>query len=143
MEKGDKAWKEIQNGSEKTKHVEEALVNAPDSVKQAIAKQGKELVKQIDELEKLYMMPEGLKGIQRSSDNLVGAYYGASRYLSASDGAPNQAAQIMLNEAKEETAEVVGQVNAFFEEDFAKYREAVEAVQMSLFKAYEPVTVEE
>ncbi len=143
VEKGDKAWKQLQNVRKTIKLVDEALVNAPDSVKQAIAKQGKELIKQIDELEKLYMMPEGLKGIQRSSDNLVGAYYLASRYLSASDGAPNQAAQIMLNKAKEETAEVVGQVNAFFEEDFAKYREAVEAVQMSLFKAYEPVTVGE
>jgi hypothetical protein len=103
---------------------------------------GKELINQIDELEKSYMMPEGLKGIQRSSENVQGYLRGAGRYLSASEGSPNQPAEVMIRKATRETQQVVDKVNAFFAKDFAEYRKRVESVPFSLFKDYEPIRFE-
>lgn len=119
--------------------VNEALVNAPDSTQKTVSDRGKELIKQLDKLEKLYMDPEGLKGIQGSSDNANGALYGVARYLRSLDGPANQAVQLKMQQAEERLANVLDRVNQFFAEDFADYQKEVEAVKFSLFKEMTPV----
>jgi hypothetical protein len=80
------------------------------------------------------MMPDGLKGIQRSSDDLSAVLFGASRYFNAFDGAPNANALNMMNQARRKTDAVLEEVNAFMNGDFAKYREKAEAVKVVFFK---------
>lgn len=142
VDKAREGFDRLKDARKTIKLVDEALVNAPDSTKKAVAEEGKALNKRIAELEELYMQPEGLKGIQRRSDNLVGTIRSASRYLNALDGAPNQAANITMESLRTETAEVLEAVNAFLEGDFSDYRKRVEEVKFSLFKGMEPVKLD-
>ena len=137
--KASDSFKQLLDARKTISLVNNALVNAPDSTKKAISEQGKELTKKLDELEKLYMTPDGLKGIQRSSDNLNGDLGGVSRYLRSLNGPANQPVKIMMKKAESRLAKVLGQVNGFFEEDFAEYKKEVQAVKYSLFKDIEPV----
>ena len=88
------------------------------------------------------MTPSGLKGIQRSSDNVNGALRGVRRYLSDVEGEPSQMAKVTLEKARRETKAVLEKVNAFFEKDFAEYQKEVEAVQFSLFKERKAIKLE-
>ncbi len=142
VEKAAKGFDQLQDARKTIRMVEGALVNTPDSIKQDLVKLGKSLQDSIAALEKLYMMPEGLKGIQRSDDNLEFVLRGASQYLIAQDGAPNPNTRNLLNQARQQTASVLGQVNAFFEGPFTDYRKKVEALPISFFKAFEAVRME-
>jgi len=115
---------------------------APDSTKKEITKLGKALQDSIATIEKLYMQPTGLKGIQRSSDNLQYRLYQTSSYISALDGRPTQAVEHMMNTIRTEMEDILEQVNGFFDDDFADYQEQVEDVQYSLFKEIDPVELD-
>ena len=132
-------WTRLQETKNTTRRVDAALGLAPDSTRQQMAKLGKAVQDSIAALEKCYMMPDGLKGIQRSSDNVNGLIQEALRYLNASNGTPNQAALRMMERAKERTAEILEKINAFIRTDFAAYRQKVEAVQLELFKSMQPL----
>ncbi len=142
VEKATAGFENLQAARKTIKRVDEALANAPDSSRQAIAKMGKALQDSIASLEKLYMEPEGLKGIQRSNDDLNSALSGVSRYLRSLEGPANQPVKVAMKKAREETAKVLEEVNAFMTTDFAKYRQAVEAVKFSLFGDFEAVKME-
>jgi photosystem II stability/assembly factor-like uncharacterized protein len=142
VEKATQGFDQLKEARKSVRMVNDALANAPDSVKQEVTKMGKALLDSIAVVEKLYMMPEGLKGIQRSSDDLSALLRGATQYLNASDGAPNPNAQNMLNLAKQRTAETLERVNAFFEQDFAAYRKKVEGLSFSFFKPFEAVKMD-
>ena len=97
----------------------------------------------LDVLEALYMMPDGLKGIQRSADNLNARLYSASRYIAEVEGAASQMALLELARAKEQVAKVLLAVNNFLTTTFADYRKQVEAVPLQLFKNLEAVEIPE
>ena len=88
------------------------------------------------------MNSSDFKGIQRSTGKLNSTLYSTSSYIRASPGAPNQAAQVMMSRAREQTEEVLAKINTFFEEDFSEYQKKVEAVQFSLFKEFKPIKLE-
>jgi photosystem II stability/assembly factor-like uncharacterized protein len=142
VEKATTGFNRLQEGKKTIKLVDNALVNAPDSLKKEISKMGKALQDSIANLEKRYMMPAGLKGIQRNPNLLSGTLWRTSSYIGASDGAPNQAARTMMEKARKDTGEILNGINRLFAEDFAAYQKKVEAVQFSLFKAFEPVKME-
>lgn len=119
--------------------VNKAMEMAPDSLKKEVKELGKAMLDSIAQLEALYMQPEGLKGIQRTSDNVMGKLYEARRYISAARGEPNQPAQRALRVARDRTAQALEQINDFFATDFSDYQEEVESMSIPLFKAYEPV----
>ncbi|MAT55388.1 MAG: hypothetical protein CMN32_12990 [Saprospirales bacterium] len=133
----------LQDARKNIEVVNEALAYVPDSLKKEVQKMGKELQKSIDSLERRYMMPEGLKGIQRDPNTITGTLWRARSYIGASDGAPNQAARIMMEQARKEVSAVVKDINDFMTGPFAEYRQKVEALQASLFKEYEPVELKE
>lgn len=139
VEKASASFKQLMEARKTIGLVNDALVNAPDSTKKTIADQGKELIKKLDELEKHYMQPDGLKGIQRSSDNVNGDLGGVASYLRSLDGPPNQPVKLMMQKAETRLAGVLDQVNGFFAKDFADYQKQVEAVKFSLFKEMEAV----
>ncbi len=124
------------------KLVGEALVNSPDSVKTAMSKAGKNLQDTLAVLEQLFMMPDDLKGIQRSSDDLSTYLRVATQYMNAGDGAPGPNATHAIQQARAKTMAVVAQVNAFVTGEFARYRQQVEQVSFSLFKEMKPVKQE-
>jgi photosystem II stability/assembly factor-like uncharacterized protein len=134
VEKATKGFDQLKNARKSIGLINNALANTPDTVKNELVQLGKSLLDSIARLEKLYMMPEGLKGIQRSDDDLSAMLFGASRYFNSFDGAPNPNALNMMNQARRKTDAVLEQVNAFMNGDFARYREKAEAVKMVFFK---------
>lgn len=132
----------LQDAGKTIKLVNSALANAPEDTKKELSKTGKALQDSIAQLEKLYMDPEGLKGIQRTAENLSNTLRSARRYLSDISGEPSQMATLTLEAARKETREVLAKINEFMSGDFAGYQQQVEAVQYSLFKEFEPIGIE-
>lgn len=139
VEPATEAFNRIREAQKTIKTVNEAMANVDDKTKREMAKMGKTLQDSLTALENLFMDPDDQKGIVRSSENLNSSIFGVSRYLSAGDGAPNQAAQRMMEKAKMDLTDVLNKVNNFFSKDFAEYQQKVEAAKFSLFKAYEPI----
>jgi photosystem II stability/assembly factor-like uncharacterized protein len=129
------------NARKTTELVERALVHAPDSTLRQLKKLGGTVRDSLDALEALYMMPEGLKGIQRSADNLNTTLFSASRYIAEVEGDASQMALLELARAKEQVAKVLQAVNNFLTTTFADYRKQVEAVPLQLFKNVEAVDI--
>ncbi len=142
VEKAAAGFERLQEAKKTFKLVDQALTNAPDSLKKEISKLGKSLQDSIANLEKRFMVPDGLKGIQRDPDNLQGKLWRTSSYIGASEGAPNQSARIMIEQTRKEVASVLDDINRLMEKDFAEYRNKVEAVQFSLFKTWEPLKLD-
>jgi hypothetical protein len=130
--------------AEKTiKLVNSQLVNAPDSTQTEIKTMGKALQDSIQSIMKLYMQPEGLKGIQRNPDNINGYLYRTGSYIQQSEGGQlSQSAQYTLQVAQEKVTEALELINTFFAQDWPRYQEKVEANRASLFKTYEPLKME-
>ena len=133
----------LQDARKNIKVVKEALAFVPDSLKEEVNKLGKSLQDSIAKLERRYMMPEGLKGIQRDPNTINATLWQARNYINASDGAPNQSARIMMQQARKQVADVLKDINAFMAGPFDEYRQKVEALQASLFKDYQPVELQE
>ncbi len=142
VEKAADGFNQLQEAAAAINRVEEALANVPDSTRKEITTLGKSLKDSIAMLEELYMLPEDFKGIRRSTGMLNSTLYEASSYIRSSEGRLSGPAQLMMDQASEQTAKVLEQVNAFFANDFAAYREKVEAIEYSLFEEYEPISID-
>ncbi|MBV6427605.1 MAG: hypothetical protein KIPDCIKN_02127 [Haliscomenobacter sp.] len=139
IQAANEGWNRLQEVRNTVRRVDAAMGLAPDSTKQQLARLGKSLQDSVAAMENLYMMPTGLKGIQRSADNINGMLQGALSYLNASNGGPNQAAQRMMERARERVAGTLEKINAFMAKDFAAYQQKVQAAQAPMFKAMEPL----
>lgn len=139
IEKATAGFDQLKEVRKTMKRVSAAIDNLDEEAQKETKDKMKALTKEVERLEQLYMMPDGLKGIQRSSDNLQSTLYAASRYISAADGAPNQAAQRAIAKAKKDTQTVLEQINTFMSEDFKAFREHIEGLDFSLFKNFEPI----
>ena len=85
------------------------------------------------------MAPRDVKGIVRTSDDLTNTIFSAMQLVGSSQGKPEGNAMITVNQTKEHLDRVLNKVNQFFEKDWKKYQDKVEAVKYSLFKKYEPI----
>ncbi len=112
---------------------------APDSVKKEMTKWGKSLKDSILTVQKLFMAPRDVKGIVRTSDDLTNTIFSAMQLVGSSQGKPQGNAMITVEQTKEHLDRVLNKVNQFFEKDWKKYQDKVEAVKYSLFKKYEPI----
>lgn len=142
VKKATEGFDQLKEARNTIRRVDAALANAPDSTKQQLGKLSKVLQDSLNALEKLYMEPEDVKGIQRDEYNLNSTLSRAQQYIGAGDGAPNQGAQRMIAQARTQTAAALTRINNFFSTKFADYRKRVEAVQYSLFKAHTPLKIE-
>ncbi len=122
--------------------VDGLLVNVPDSTKKEIEKLGKAMKDSILTIQKLFMAPNDQKGIVRVSGALMDDVQKASFLLGTSPGKPSSNGQAAINAAKIKTKDVIGKVNQFFEKDWVKYQQKVEAARSSLFKKYEPIRMD-
>ncbi|GJM35041.1 MAG: hypothetical protein DHS20C18_40420 [Saprospiraceae bacterium] len=142
VKKAEQAFTSLQEARKSISRVNGTLVNAPDSLQKQIKELGKAMEDSIAVLEKRYMLPDDLKGIQRSSDNINGTLYRTSVYLRSYEGTHSQSLEIMMNKAREETKMALEKINDFFATNFANYQKRVEEVPRSLFKTYEPVDLD-
>jgi DNA anti-recombination protein RmuC len=88
----------------------------------------------LNNLEKLYMMPDGLKGIQRSASNIQGSLSAVRSTMNTFVGVPTQAAKNNLNKATIEVNEAIEKIETFLNGPFANYKKKVESLSFSLFK---------
>ena len=143
VKKATAAFNQLKEAQKTVKLVGEMMVNAPDSVKKDISKQGKAMQDSIKNLMAIFMAPkESPKGITKAKPNLRSHLYQVSSRLYAIDGAPNQMAQFAIEKAKKETKTALEAVNKFFENDWPTYQKNVEAARHSLFKPFEPIQME-
>ena len=140
VETASEAFDRLKEAKKTIKLVNEQLVNAPDSTQKAIKERGKALQDSLANLEKLFLQPDGLKGIQRSSDNINSYLQQALSYLGDSDRPePSQMATISVQKARTEVNKAVEKINALFANDWKTYQQEVEAVKYSLFKEFKPI----
>lgn len=139
VEKASAGFAQLQEVRKTLKRVATAIETLEEDNQKETKDQIKALTQAVEKLEMLYMMPDGLKGIQRSSDNLQSTLYSASRYIAAADGAPNQAAQRAIAKAQQQTQTVLERINTFMLEDFKAFQEHIETLDFSLFKSFEPI----
>ena len=106
-----------------------------------LRKQGKEVQEKIEGLERLIMNPRGRQGIVRNPDVLTAQVGMLSRYLYSNITGRTKTHEILLVHAEKETEKVLEKVNAFFNEDWANYEDAVESARVTHFKEYKPLKI--
>lgn len=139
IEKATAGFDQLKEVRKTMKRVSTAIETLDEEAQKETKAKMKALGKEVDRLEMLYMMPGGLKGIQRSSDNLTSTLGAARRYISAADGAPNQAAKRAIAKAKRDTRKVLEEINTFMAKDFKAFQEHIEGLNFSLFNEYEAI----
>lgn len=141
VEKATAGFNQLKEVRKTMKRVTAAIENLDKEAQKETKEKMKALTKEVDRLEKMFMDPPGGKGIQRSPSNLMRTLRGATGYIRAADGAPNQAAQRAMAKAKKDTQTVLDQINTFMEGDFSDFQEHIESLDFSLFKDFEPINI--
>jgi hypothetical protein len=137
------AFNRLKEANKTVATVDASMVNAPDSTKKEIEKRGKAIKDSILTIQKMFMPPNDAKGIVRVSGALMDAVQKASFLLATSPaGTPSSNVQAGIDAAKRRAKEVLTVVNKFFENDWQKYQQQVEAARTSLFKKYEPIKMD-
>jgi hypothetical protein len=142
VDKASKAMTRLREADKTIGLVDAQMVNAIDSVKTDLSKSGKMLKDSILNMKKMFMEAPDAKGIVRSGDAITNDIFKAMSMINSSRTKPQANAMVAYNEAKKAVEKVVSQVNKFFETDWAKYQQKVEAVKYSLFKKYEPIKMD-
>lgn len=119
------AFDRITKAKKKIKLVESLLASQPDSIQKEIKEMHGNLSKTFDKIESEFMMPEGLKGIQRNPNTINALLGRASFYLGSWDQKPEQNTQRAIEIASHRVDEVIEKVNAIFAEDWQKYADRV------------------
>ena len=139
MDKSGQAFARLREANKTIGLVDGQMANAVDSSKTDVAKIGKSLKDSILNIQKMFMPERDAKGIVRNANSLMDAIYKAQGMLISSQGKPKANAMIAFDDAQKRAAQVFEKVNKFFETDWTKYQQKVEAVKYSLFKKYEPL----
>lgn len=143
IEKSTKAYDNLKDAKKSIKLFEEIIGVQEDSIKKDYTKKTKTIKSEIDSLMNLYMLPPPEKTeYQDGSKTLTSQLRNARRFLSASDGAPNQNAQHAINKAENQAKEVLQGINLFFETTWSEYQEEIKALPLDIFKEFEPVKIE-
>jgi len=108
-----------------------------------LRKQAGEVKTGLDELEKLYRVPEKTKGITYSDDKVTAKLGTADYYVGSSDGAPSQTALAYVAEAESALEEATGKVNAFMSGDLAAFRDNITKAGITLLPVREAIEVPE
>ncbi len=93
----------------------------------------KDLQKGLKKLERLYFMPEGLKGIQRDPNVLTNQLYGVNYFVGSSWTKPGKNAMLVFSKTTEKVNKTLEKVNTFFTEEFDPFRKEVENRSLNPF----------
>lgn len=107
-----------------------------------LVRAGRELRRQLTELEERLWVPPETKGIVASDHLPWSQVQGAIRFLGSTREAPSETNLAYLEAARVAVQAALEQVNALFADGVAAFRERVEASDLTLFPEFEPVVVE-
>lgn len=116
------------------KKVKGVMSNQEKEIKTEVDSLHKMLTTEIDSLQKIYMMPEGLKGIQRNPNNLRSKLFNASGYLRSSWGQPGANAINAVSDAQNITRQTIKAINEFIENKWEPYEARIKEIQLKLFE---------
>ncbi len=129
----------IQAAKQTVKSIEKLSFALPDSSATKLGELNKEMLEKIAELEEIYEMPEGLKGIQRDPSKLSNTLGTTGWYLrNRWDELGGNTANLIRNSNKD-VDEAVEKIDSFLDKDFEEYKTKVEAYDFDLFKKIEEV----
>jgi len=117
------------------------VANQEEEVKTEVDSLSKILTTELDSLEKLYMLPDGLKGIQRNPDLLMGKLYAAGYSIRGSWGKPGANSDNQVKTAKRVVGTTVEAVNDFLENRWQPYEERVKEIQLKIFEEMNKVEI--
>ena len=123
----------IQKAKKAITRVKSMMSNQEEDLKTEIDSLHGLLNTELDSLSKLYMMPEGLKGIQRNPNNLTGKLFNGAGYLRGSWGKPGGNAMNAVQDAQQVTNTTVSAINEFIKTKWLPYEARVKEIQMKLF----------
>jgi hypothetical protein len=124
----------ISRAKETIKKVKDLMSNQEKEVKAEIDSLHKVLNTELDSLEGLYLMPEGLKGIQRNPNNLRGKLSNGARYLRGSWGKPGANALNAVSAARNMTKSTLQAINEFIETKWNPYEARIKEIQLKIFE---------
>ena len=121
--------------AKKTLKVIDAMISTiQDTTQNEWKELSKEQHKNLDDLELLFMDAQGLKGIQRNPNNLNAYLRTARRYIGSAVGTPGANAQVAMNKAKEQAAEVTEKIDAYMSSDWMELKEKVKSFDFDIFR---------
>lgn len=129
-----KALEKIKAAKKTVETVEGLTFGLEEEAKKELDSLNTEMSKQIKALIELYVMPEGLKGIQRNPKKLNSKLGTASWYLGSRWDEVGANTENILRQTSEAVEETVGKVNEFMDGAFSDYQEKVESMEFDLFK---------
>ncbi len=129
----------VRAAKETVKAIDKITFALEDSLGTKLGERNKEMLKQIAELEELYEMPEGLKGIQRNPNNINGRLGTTSWYLGNRWNELGENTANLIKNTSKDVDEAVEKINTFISEDFEEYKKEVNAYDFDLFKKLEKV----
>ena len=135
------ATERMRKAKETIDAVNKRLADRDDDAAKDLKKQGKAVSDSLTALTELFSGKD-VQGIRRDPMTVMSRLFTARSYVSSGMNAPDPSAHIALEQAEEALRAVIGDVNRFFTEDWAAYRQAVEAAEVSLFETHEPLEVE-
>jgi photosystem II stability/assembly factor-like uncharacterized protein len=143
VEKATKSFNQLKDLQKSLGLVNQNLTMAPDSTQKAFKDRSKAIADSLKTLTELYTSPEEQKGIQRNPDNISTYLFRTWRYLQeAPKGSLNQMAQISRQRAEKMLTAALERISKFYETEWTSFQRDVEALQLSPFKAIEPVRME-
>jgi photosystem II stability/assembly factor-like uncharacterized protein len=104
----------------------------------AVRKQAKELTEKVKVLKEAITGKEDLQGIYRDPLLPTSRLGAAMGYLGLYNTS-NTTQDVMITQATSAVNDQITKVNEFFDGDWKTYQKAVEALQLQLFKVYEPL----
>ncbi len=103
-----------------------------------VRKQGKALQDSIKAL-LARMVPKEVQGIRPDPSLVTAKISAAQRHLESAWDAYGEPAQLLVRQAELSLAAALEDINTFFDRDWAAYRRAVDALNLSFFEEYVPL----
>jgi len=108
-----------------------------------LKKMGKTMMDAMKEITALYRPKKGTQGIYRNPALLNAKLGNAYFHILQVQGKVGQTQKLEVAHAAKALKPVIEKVNTFFKDEWPKYKKAVEAANLSFFKAYEALEVKE
>ncbi|MEZ4699900.1 MAG: hypothetical protein R2834_06190 [Rhodothermales bacterium] len=134
------AQKRLKQAGETIETVGKLLADRDDEASKTLKARGKVLADSIKTLTEA-MSGKEVQGIRRDPETLMNQLFTARSYITSGLNAPDPSATIALDKARASLRGFADDVNAFFAGDWAAYRQAVDAANVSLFRDAEPLAV--
>ncbi|MGB0524075.1 MAG: VPS10 domain-containing protein [Flammeovirgaceae bacterium] len=123
--------------------VNKILADREDDTAKSLKEMGKVMKDSLQSITHLFVPKKGIQGIFQNPE-LINQLLGQTFFhVQAVPGKPGQTQQIEVDQTIQALKPVIAKINDFFDQEWPKYKQAVESAELSLFKAYEKLEVKE